>query len=213
VVFAELGLLLGNDFVPRMANCGVEAGSNPPLDVEPTAVASVGPPPGSFDNDKPSFARAGIGQNPVAVTPLEMALVAAGIGNGGTIMVPHVARQVTDADGRPLRDIEPEAWKVCTNPDTAIQVTNMMVQVVQSPNGTGTSARIPGVVVAGKSGTAQTGIEGAPPHAWFMAFAPAEAPEYAVAVIVEGEGGNTEQTGGEVAAPLAAAMLRGALGG
>jgi peptidoglycan glycosyltransferase len=68
-------------------------------------------------------------------------------------------------------------------------------------------------VVAGKSGTAQTGIEGAPPHAWFMAFAPAEAPEYAVAVIVEGEGGNTEQTGGEVAAPLAAAMLRGALGG
>ena len=211
VVFAEIGLQLGNDFVPRMANCGVQAGTNPPLDLDPSAVASVGPPAGSFDNDKPSFARAGIGQDPVAVTPLQMALVAAGIGNGGVIPLPHVARDITDADGGLLRTIAPEPWLTCTSPATALEVTNMMVQVVNSSNGTGTRARIPGVTVAGKSGTAQTGVEGAPPHAWFMAFAPAEAPEFAVAVILEGEGGTSEQTGGQVAAPLARAMLEGAL--
>jgi peptidoglycan glycosyltransferase len=209
-VFAQLGLDLAEDFVPRMANCGVQAGNPPPLDLDPSAVASVGPPAGSFADDKPSFARAGIGQDPVAVTPLQMALVAAGIGNGGVIMAPHVAREITDADGAPLRTIEPEPWLTCTNLGTATELTNMMIQVVE--NGTGTAARIADVTVAGKSGTAQTGIEGANPHAWFMAFAPAEDPQFAVAVIVEGEGGNSEQTGGQVAAPLARAMLQGALG-
>jgi peptidoglycan glycosyltransferase len=209
-VFAQLGLDLAEDFVPRMANCGVQAGKNPPLDLDPTAVASVGPPAGSFANDKPSFARAGIGQDPVAVTPLQMALVAAGIGNGGVIMAPHVAKEITDADGAVLRAIEPEPWTTCTNLGTATELTNMMIQVVE--NGTGTAAQIADVVVAGKSGTAQTGIEGAPPHAWFMAFAPANDPQFAVAVIIEGEGGTSEQTGGQVAAPLARAMLQRALG-
>jgi peptidoglycan glycosyltransferase len=208
-VFAQLGLDLNEDFVPRMANCGVAAGDSPPLDLEPSAVASVGPPAGSFANDKPSFARAGIGQDPVAVTPLEMAMVAAAIGNGGTMMVPHVGAQITDADGKLLRTIDPEIWKTCTT--AATEVTNMMVQVVQSPNGTGTRAQIDGVVVAGKSGTAQRGI-GENPDAWFVAFAPAEAPQYAVAVLIEGAGGNSEQTGGQVSAPLAGAMLARALG-
>ncbi|MFI5046872.1 MAG: peptidoglycan D,D-transpeptidase FtsI family protein [Acidimicrobiia bacterium] len=212
VVFAQLGLELGNDFVPRMANCGVAAGDAPPLDLTPSAVASVGPPAGSFDNDKPSFARAGIGQNPVAVTPLEMALVAAGIANGGVIMTPYVAQQITDADGTPLRDASPTPWKTCTSPATAGEVANMMVNVVNSPNGTGTAAQIPGVLVAGKSGTAQTGIEGAAPHAWFVAFAPAEAPRYAVSVMIESaDGVSTEQTGGAVAAPIAGTMLQQAL--
>ena len=116
VVFAQLGLELGNDFVPRMADCGVAAGDGPPLDPEPGAEPSIGPPAGSFDDDKPSFARAGIGQDPVRVTPLEMAMVAAGIGNGGVMMVPHVAQQITDSDGNVLRDIAPEVWKTCTSP-------------------------------------------------------------------------------------------------
>lgn len=210
IVFAQLGVQLGNDFVPRMANCGVAAGDPPPLDLTPGAAASVGPPAGSFDNDKPSFARAGIGQDPVAATPLEMAMVAAAIGNGGTMMVPHVAAQITDADGKVLRDIAPEPWKTCTSPATARTLTDMMLQVVQ--NGTGTAAQIAGVGVAGKSGTAQTGIPGKV-HAWFVAFAPAEAPQFAVSVMIEGETGiNSEQTGGAVAAPLARAMLAGALG-
>jgi peptidoglycan glycosyltransferase len=211
VVFADLGVQLGNDFVPRMANCGVAANDAPPLDLEnPSAASSVGPPPGSFDNDKPSFARAGIGQDPVKVTPLEMALVAAGIANGGVIPTPHVVQQITDADGKVIQDYTPAPWKTCTSPATALELTAMMVNVVAQ--GTGTAAQIPGVTVAGKSGTAQTGIPGAP-HAWFVAFAPAEQPRFAVSVIIEGaEGVNSEQTGGAVAAPIAGTMLQAALG-
>ncbi len=104
VVFAQLGFELGNDFVPRMANCGVAAGDPPPLDLaNPGAAASIGPPAGSFDDNKPSFALAGIGQGPVATTPLEMAMVAAAIGNGGVMMTPHVAAHITDTDGKVLR--------------------------------------------------------------------------------------------------------------
>jgi penicillin-binding protein A len=86
----------------------------------------------------------------------------------------------------------------------------MMVQVVNQ--GTGTAAQIDGVEVAGKTGTAQTGVEGENPHAWFIAFAPANAPKYAVAVIVE-HGGNfgSEATGGEVAAPIARDVLENLL--
>ena len=210
VVFAELGVNLGNDFVPRMAACGVAQGDAPPLDLDPSAEASIGPPAGSFDNDKPSFARAGIGQDPVRVTPLEMAMVAAGIANQGVMMAPHVAQEITDADGAPLRPIEPEQWKTCTSPATALQLTAMMVNVVE--RGTGMAAQLPGVTVAGKSGTAQTGIPDDAPHAWFMAFAPAEAPQFAVAVIIESAEGNNEQTGGRVAAPIAGTMLQAALG-
>ena len=86
----------------------------------------------------------------------------------------------------------------------------MMVNVVAQ--GTGVAAQIPGVTVAGKSGTAQTGIPGAP-HAWFVAFAPAEQPRFAVSVIIEGAPNvDSEQTGGAVAAPIAGAMLQAALG-
>lgn len=209
VVFAQLGLELGNDFVPRMAACGVAANDAPPLDLEPGAVASVGPPAGSFDNDKPSFARAGIGQDPVRTTPLEMAMVAAGIANGGVIMTPYVAQQITDSTGTVLRDAAPTPWKTCTSPATANTVKDMMVNVVE--NGTGVGAQVAGTVVAGKSGTAETGIDRAV-HAWFIAFAPANAPRYAVSVMIEGAPGiNDEQTGGAVAAPIAGAMLEQAL--
>jgi peptidoglycan glycosyltransferase len=95
------------------------------------------------------------------------------------------------------------------SPATAQALTSMMEQVVQ--RGTGTRARIPGITVAGKTGTAQT-TPGAAPHAWFIGFAPAEAPRYAVAVLVE-HGGNlgSDATGGAVAGPIAATMLKAAL--
>jgi penicillin-binding protein A len=86
----------------------------------------------------------------------------------------------------------------------------MMVGVVQS--GTGTNAQIPGVEVAGKTGTAQHG-EGADPHAWFVSFAPAQAPQVAVAVIVlDGGSLSSEATGGQLAAPIARAVIEAALG-
>ena len=170
--------------------------SAPPLDVAPGAVVSTGPPAGSFESNKPEFALAGIGQGNVFTTPLQMGLVAAGIANKGVIMQPHVGHSVTDDAGKPLETIAPKVWKRATSEATAAQVRDYMVQVVNSGKGTGTAARLPGVTVAGKTGTAQT-TEGAAPHAWFVAFAPAEAPQYAVSVIVE-HGGNlsNEATGG-----------------
>jgi penicillin-binding protein A len=206
--FGQLGLELGNPFVPGMAKFGI--GSTPPLDLNPGAVPSAGPAPGSFQTNQPQFAFAGIGQGVVAVTPLQMALVADGIANGGIIMTPHVAKEIRDANDKVVKTINPAPWMTATTPQVATAVTQMMVNVVQ--HGTGTGAQIPGVTVAGKTGTAQT-VPGQAPHAWFVAFAPAESPRYAVAVIVE-HGGNvgSDATGGRVAAPIAATMLRTALG-
>jgi peptidoglycan glycosyltransferase len=206
--FGQLGLQLGDQFVPGMAKFGI--GQAPPIDLSPGAVTSVGPAAGTFSNSQPQFALAGIGQGAVAVTPLQMALVAEGIANGGVIMQPHVASEIRDANDKLIRRIDPSPWMTATTPQVAQAVTQMMIQVVN--NGTGTAAQIPGVTVAGKTGTAQTAPNQAP-HAWFVAFAPAEAPRFAVAVIVEhGGNANQEATGGRVAAPIAAQMLKLALG-
>jgi peptidoglycan glycosyltransferase len=156
--------------------------------------------------DKARFALAGIGQGDVFTSPLQMALIAAGIGHGGVIMKPHVVKEIQNSDGKTVRTIGAEPWKTCMSPETANALTGMMVDVVNQ--GTGVNAQINGVEVAGKTGTAQTGVAGENPHAWFIAFAPANAPKYAVAVIVE-HGGNfgNEATGGQVAAPMAKKVL------
>ncbi|HSO95169.1 MAG TPA: penicillin-binding transpeptidase domain-containing protein [Acidimicrobiia bacterium] len=205
--FGQLGLQLGDQFVPGMAKFGI--GQAPPVDISPGAVPSVGPPAGSFASNQPLFAFAGIGQGAVAVTPLQMALVAEGIANGGVILQPHVVSEIRDNNDKLIRRIDPSPWMTATTPQVAQAVTQMMVQVVQ--NGTGTAAQINGVTVAGKTGTAQSAPNQAP-HAWFVAFAPAEAPRFAVAVLVEHGGGNLEATGGRVAAPIAAQMLKLVLG-
>ncbi len=204
--FARLGYEMGNEFAPVMNECGV--GSDvapiaPPLDLDPGAVGSIGPAAGA---EAPRFALAGIGQGDVFTTPLEMALIAAGVANGGVIMEPHVAKQITNADGRVIQTIEAKPWKTCMDPPTASAVTAMMVENVE--RGTATRAQIDNVAVAAKTGTAQTGIEGQAPHAWFVAFAPADNPRFAVSVLVE-NGGNygNDATGGENAAPIARQML------
>jgi peptidoglycan glycosyltransferase len=203
--FAQLGYQLGSGFAPAMEACGID--SAPPIDLSPSAVASVGP---HADAEQARFALAGIGQGDVFTSPLQMALIAAGIGNGGAIMQPHVVKEVQNSDGKTVRTIDAEAWKTCMSPTTAQSLTSMMVDVVNE--GTGTAAQIDGVEVAGKTGTAQTGVPGENPHAWFIAFAPANAPKYAVAVIIE-HGGNfgSEATGGEVAAPIAKDVLQNLL--
>jgi peptidoglycan glycosyltransferase len=202
--FAKLGLDLGEAFPPAMNRFGIYAA--PPLDVAPGAATSTGPAPGTYESNKPFYALAGIGQGDVAATPLQMAMVAGAIANNGVVMRPHVGTEITDDTGRPLAPIDDRQWQVATTPQTAATVKGYMVQVVQQ--GTGTSAQIAGVVVAGKTGTAQT-VGGEAPHAWFLAFAPADAPKYAVAVLVE-HGGNaaSEATGGKVAAPIARTMLQ-----
>ena len=204
--FATLGYALGDAFPPAMEQCGLN--SAPPIDLSPPAVESVAPLVGA---DKPRFALAGIGQGDVFTSPLQMALIAEGIANGGVIKEPHVVKEIQNSDGKTVRTIDAKDWKTCMSPTTAQALTSMMVDVVNQGTGTAASLADQGIQVAGKTGTAQT-TEGENPHAWFIAFAPANAPRYAVAVIVE-HGGDfgSEATGGEVAAPIAKQVLQNLL--
>jgi peptidoglycan glycosyltransferase len=139
-----------------------------------------------------------------------MALVAAAIANGGVEMRPRLISEVRDPSGRIIKTYDPQEYSTPLTPENARILTSMMVSVVE--NGTGVNAQIPGVQVAGKTGTAQHG-DGLAPHAWFVSFAPADAPQIAVAVIVlDGGSLGSEATGGAVAAPIAKAVMEAALG-
>jgi peptidoglycan glycosyltransferase len=209
--FGQVGLDLGEQLATGVQRFGVNT-DPPPSDLDPGIARSAGPLPGSFKRNAPLFALAAIGQGPVAVTPLEMALVAESVATGGVIRVPHVAAQIEDVDGKVVRRIGTKQWRRAMDPVTAATMKQFMLQVVQ--RGTGTAAQIPGIQVAGKTGTAETN-PGENPHAWFIAFAPADNPRYAIAVLVEHggtDGANAEITGGRVAAPIAASVLRILLG-
>ena len=157
------------------------------------------------DDREPERAKAAIGQQDVVATPLQMALVAATVANKGETPKPRLVREVIDASGSISQRFDYEPLDQAFSASTAEELTRMMVAVVES--GTGTAAQIPGIGVAGKTGTAQT-VPGAAPHAWFICFAPVADPELAVAVIVENGGSyGSEATGGEVAAPIARALL------
>ena len=127
--------------------------------------------------------RMGIGQDKLAVVPLQMAEVAAAVANHGRLMVPHLTERIVDPDGRTVQRISPRVQSVVMKPSTATAVTGMMEAVVNE--GTGTEAQIPGVQVAGKTGTAETQIGTAINNVWFIAFAPANDPRVAVAVTLE----------------------------
>jgi len=165
---------------------------------------SVFPAPSTFEFDQAGLAQSAIGERDVQATPIQMALVAAGIANDGTIMRPYLVDAIFDADGETVDQVEPAPWQNATSPATALLLAEMMEGVVAS--GTGTRAAVPGVRVAGKTGTAEN--ENGPPHAWFIGFAPLEDPQIAVAVLVEagGEAGEAA-TGGSVAAPIARVMF------
>jgi penicillin-binding protein A len=145
--------------------------------------------------------RMAIGQDKLTVTPLQMAMVAASVANGGRLMKPHIADRVVDRDGRTVDRIEPEELSQVMTPDTAAQVGAMMSQVVKE--GTGTAAALEGIDVAGKTGTAEVD-RGCPNQLWFIAFAPAQDPRVAIAVTVECGTG----FGGTVAAPIAKAVMQ-----
>ncbi|AEE44183.1 peptidoglycan D,D-transpeptidase FtsI family protein [Cellulomonas fimi] len=202
--FAQLGMDLGDDALRTQAE---RFGFNDPSLTIPMEVdASVFPE----DLDAPTTAGSAIGQRDVRATPLQMAMVSAAIANGGQLMKPYVVQTVRSADLHTVDETEPELLSTAVSPGTAAALRDMMVGVVA--DGSGTAAQIPGVQVAGKTGTAQTGDDEAP-HAWFTAFAPADAPRVAVAVIVEhgGSAGN-EATGGRVAAPIAKSVIQAVLG-
>jgi peptidoglycan glycosyltransferase len=205
--FAQIGLDLGGANLAGEANA---FGFNqaPPLDL-PAAAKAFFPDAASFNQDKPGLAKSAIGQQNVQSTPLEMALVAAAIANQGVIMKPHVLQDVRDSQGNVVRTYQPSPWIRATSAETAASMTGLMIAVVQS--GTGTSAKLPGVQVAGKTGTAQTGLNTV--HTWFVCFAPADRPKIVVAVIVENQPAVNESTGGAIAAPIAKAVLQAALAG
>jgi peptidoglycan glycosyltransferase len=137
-------------------------------------------------------------------------MIAAGIANGGEVMRPYLVRERQAPDLSRISLQDPEVLSSATSPDVAAQVAAAMELVVA--DGSGTSAQIDGVRVAGKTGTAQH-AEGRPPHAWFIGFAPADDPQVAVAVVVE-DGGSlgSEATGGRLAAPVARDVMRAVLG-
>jgi penicillin-binding protein A len=145
--------------------------------------------------------RMGIGQDKLQVTPLQMAEVAAAVANRGTLMTPHLASEIVEPDGRVVQRIGPKAQSVVMKPSTAAALTKMMEAVVSE--GTGTSAQIPGVQVAGKTGTAETQIGAALNNVWFIAFAPAQEPTVAVAVTLKGVPGQ----GAAFAAPVAKQVM------
>ena len=204
--FAQMGLDLGG------ANLAAEAsafgfGEKPPFDL-PAAAVSHFPDPGEFERNEPGLAFSAIGQQNVTASPLQMALVAAGIANNGVIMSPHVLKEVRDEKQNIIKSYDPKEWRKATSPETAASVKAMMVDV--AARGTATRARVNGVTVGAKTGTAQTVGNNA--HAWLIAFAPAEAPKVAVAVIVESQPGLGDVTGGRIAAPIAATVIAAALG-
>jgi penicillin-binding protein A len=150
--------------------------------------------------------RLGIGQDKLAVTPLQMAEVAAAVADRGRLMTPHLTSRVVDAEGRTVKTISPRVQSVVMRPSTATAVRSMMEAVVDE--GTGTAAQIPGVQVAGKTGTAQTQFGNAINNVWFIAFAPAADPRVAVAVTLKAVPGE----GATFAAPVARAVMESLLG-
>ena len=213
VVFGQIGLALGGDKLAAQAHtfgfAPDSSSGDVPFDIP--FETGVFPDASYFTNRLPAIALSAIGQDNVGANPLQMALVAAAIANGGVEMVPRLVSGIRDPTGREIKTFEPQEYGRPITPETAAELTQMMVSVVQS--GTGTAAQISGVAVAGKTGTAQHG-EGQPPHAWFVSFAPAEDPQIVVAVIVlDGGSLGSDATGGRVAAPIAKAVMEAALNG
>jgi peptidoglycan glycosyltransferase len=148
--------------------------------------------------------RLAFGQERLQVTPLQMAMVAAAVGNNGVVMRPQILERVVAPDGNTVTKLRPDALNRAMSAGTASEINEMMQAVVTG--GTGTNAQIPGVKVAGKTGTAETGVSGRN-TTWFISFAPADDPKYAVAVVVENQAG----AGNTFAAPIAKAVLQALL--
>ncbi|MEN3357811.1 MAG: penicillin-binding protein [Mycobacteriales bacterium] len=206
--FAKLGLDLGASAIRRQAQAfGInDSGFSMPLDVSGSSVGPI--------VDDASLAQSSIGQRDVKLTPLEGAMIAAAVANRGQLMKPYLVKELQAPDlsvldatkAEPLNPDQPQAIP----PEVAGQLTTMMTSVVN--NGTGRRAKIPGVQVAGKTGTAEN-APGKQPHAWFIGFAPADNPTVAVAVVIENAGNeNSEATGGEASAPIAADVIKAILG-
>ncbi|HYX95263.1 MAG TPA: penicillin-binding protein 2 [Geodermatophilus sp.] len=196
--FAQLGIDLGEDRVRKMAEAfGIDdEGMKIPLTVDGSTI-------GEIQNDA-ELGVSSIGQQDVQLTPLQAAMIASAVADDGTLMRPYLVDQVRAPDLSVIDQTDPEELSQPVSAEVAGQLTEMMTSVVE--NGSGRRARIPGVTVAGKTGTAQNA---GPDHNWFIGFAPADDPQIAVAVFVANGGG----TGGDVSAPIARDVMQAYLDG
>jgi peptidoglycan glycosyltransferase len=196
--FAQLGIDLGEDAVRDMAEAfGID---DEPFKMPlPVAASKLG----DIENDA-QLGISSIGQQDVQLTPMQGAMIAAAVANRGTLMKPYLVSQVQAPDLTVIDKTDPEEMSRPVSEEVAGQLTEMMVSVVN--NGTGRRARIDGVQVAGKTGTAENSADD---HSWFIGFAPADDPKIAVAVFVRNGAG----TGGDVSAPIAKSVIQAYLDG
>ena len=205
--FAQIGMELGPKKIDEMTRKFGFGAAPVGFDLEASSSCLVAVPGGGCGEatlDKPQTAFSSIGQFSVRVTPLQMAMVAAAAGNGGFLVRPHVVREIQDFTGKPVHTVSTERAGPIFSDKTAETLRDMMIDVVD--NGTGKPAAISSLrgEMGGKTGTAQTGVEGENPHVWFIAFAPG----IAVAVVVENGGdAGGDATGGRVAGPIARALI------
>jgi peptidoglycan glycosyltransferase len=197
--FAQLGIELGEDKIRETAEAfGIDDEKrNIPLPVVASTVGEI--------EDDAALGQTSIGQRDVRVTTLQAAMIAAAVANDGSLMTPYLVDQLRAPDLSVIDETTPEELSRAVSEEVAGQLTEMMLSVVE--NGSGRSAQIDGVKVAGKTGTAET--PDAPDHNWFIGFAPADDPTIAVAVFVKNGGG----TGGDVSAPIAHDVLQAYLDG
>lgn len=202
VVFGGLGLELGNNKLKETAE-KFYFNKEIPADGIPVEASKF---PVLKSYEKGSIAQSAIGQSSDLASPLQMALVSSTIANGGVMMKPYLVKEVDTSKGELVKTIQPEALGQIISERTANTMKDFMKSVVEE--GTGVNAAIEGVEVCGKTGTADHQNEGkdAPPHSWFIGFAPYNDPQVAVAVIVE-DGGQ----GGKAAARIASEVMRVAL--
>lgn len=202
--FVQLGIDTGADELKTTAQAfGLDASPEPiPLQV---AESTVGP-----ISDAAALGMSSIGQKDVALTPLQNALVAATIANKGISMQPYLVDSLKGPDLSNISTTTPHEQRRAVSGQVADTLTDLMVDAEQATQQKGAIA---GVQIASKTGTAEHGTDprNTPPHAWYIAFAPASAPKVAVAVLVENGGNRLSATGGALAAPIGRAAIAAAL--
>ncbi|MGB6164900.1 MAG: penicillin-binding protein 2 [Pseudonocardiaceae bacterium] len=205
--FAQLAAIVGENDLRKQAQLfGIgQQDLTIPIPVAPSTVGAV--------PDVAALEQSGIGQRDVALTPLQNAMIVATIANGGVRMKPQLVRNILAPDLSVLERFAPEQADTAMSRITADQIRDMMVAAENSYRNDG---KIKGVSIAAKTGTAEHGADpkNTPPDGWYVAFAPAENPQVAIAVLVENGGDrNLEATGGSLAAPIGRAVIAAALQG
>ena len=204
--FVQLGLATGADALRSMAHSfGLD--TTPGVIPLQVAESTVGIIP-----DAAALGMSAIGQKDVALTPLENAEVAATIANAGVTMQPYLIDNLKGPDLSNITTTAPYQQRRAVSPQVAAKLTELMVDAEKVAQQKGA---IPGVLIASKTGTAEHGTDPrhTPPHAWYIAFAPAQTPRVAVAVLVENGGDRLSATGGALAAPIGRAVIEAALQG